>query len=77
MRRRTNRSSYRNEVKTRLPDRTYCGLQAFKKLHGIESDSAALCRLADLQLFGTVGNLPSNLMEISAEMAHDGMAVAA
>jgi len=71
------RASFRNEVKTRLPDRTYCGLQAFKKLHGIESDSAALCRLADLQLFGTVGNLPSNLMELSAETGRSGTMLAA
>jgi hypothetical protein len=71
------RASFRNEVKTRLPDRTYCGLQAFKKLHGIESDSAALCRLADLQLFGTVGNLPSNLMELSAETGRSGTVLAA
>lgn len=71
------RASFRNEVKTRLPDRTYCGLQAFKRLHGIESDSAALCRLADLQLFGTVGNLPSNLMEISAGAGLDGAMLAA
>jgi hypothetical protein len=71
------RASFRNEVKTRLPDRTYCGLQAFKQLHGIESDSAALCRLAELQLFGTVGNLPPNLMQISAEVGLSGTVLAA
>lgn len=71
------RASYRNEVKTRLSDRLYCGLQTFKQLKGIESDSAALCRLAEMGLFGTVGNLPANLMDISAEMSHDRAALAA
>jgi hypothetical protein len=73
----SRRGEYRNEVKTRLPDRTYDGLQAFKALHGIESDSAALCRLADLQLFGTVGNLPANLLERSAVSAQLGTMAAA
>ncbi|CAG9256169.1 hypothetical protein [Paraburkholderia caribensis] len=70
------RVQYRNEVKTRLPDRVYSGLQAFKRLQGIESDSAALCRLAELQLFGTVGNLPVNLMDVSAEVGRGGMVLA-
>lgn len=67
------RAQFRNEVKTRLPDRTYSGVQAFKRLHGIESDSAALCRLAELQLFGTVGNLPVNLLDVSVEAPQSGL----
>lgn len=70
------RAHFRNEVKTRLPDRVYCGLQAFKRLQGIESDSAALCRLAELQLFGTVGNLPVDLTGVSADMGRHGMGLA-
>lgn len=73
----SRRTEYRNEVKTRLSDRTYEGMQAFKLLHGIESDSAALSRIADLTLFGTVGNLPSNLLDRSANAAHVGTRIAA
>ena len=63
------RSEYRNEVKTRLPDRTYDAMQQYKALQGIESDSAALARIAELMLLGVVGNLPSNLLERSDEVA--------
>ncbi|NVI06377.1 hypothetical protein [Paraburkholderia youngii] len=73
----SRRTEYRNEVKTRLSDRTYDGMQAFKALQGIESDSAAMARMADLFLFGTVGNLPSNLIDRSANPAHSGTPVAA
>ncbi|RDU99199.1 hypothetical protein [Trinickia dinghuensis] len=67
------RAQFRNEVKTRLSDRIYTGLQAFKRLHGIESDSAAIARLAELQLFGTVGNLPLNLLDVSVEASQSGL----
>ncbi|MFP4895611.1 hypothetical protein [Paraburkholderia sp. EG304] len=73
----SRRTEYRNEVKTRLSDRTYDGMQAFKALQGIESDSAAMARMADLFLFGTVGNLPSNLIDRSANSADTGTPVAA
>lgn len=73
----SRRTEYRNEVKTRLDDRTYEGMQAFKALHGIESDSAALARITSLMLFGTVGNLPANLLERSAISAQNGTMVAA
>lgn len=73
----SRRTEYRNEVKTRLSDRTYEGMQAFKALHGIESDSAALARITDLMLFGTVGNLPANLIDRSANTAQNGTLVAA
>ncbi|MFM0435930.1 hypothetical protein PQQ84_05675 [Paraburkholderia strydomiana] len=73
----SRRTEYRNEVKTRLSDRTYDGMQAFKALHGIESDSAALSRMADLLLFGTVGNLPSNLIDRSVNSSRNGTRMAA
>lgn len=73
----SRRTEYRNEVKTRLPDRAYDGMQAFKALYGIDSDSAALARIAELFLFGTVGNLPANLLARSADSARDGMKVSA
>ncbi len=73
----SRRTEYRNEVKTRLSDRAYEGMQAFKALHGIESDSAELSRITDLMLFGTVGNLPANLIDRSANAAQSGTRVAA
>jgi hypothetical protein len=71
------RREYRNEVKTRLPDRTYDALQQYKALHGIDSDSAALARCVELMLLGVIGNLPSNLLDRSADQSQPGMKVAA
>lgn len=65
----SRRAEFRNEVKTRLEDPVYDGLQAFKGLNGIDSDSAALARIAKLFLFGTVGTLPANLLGVSAASA--------
>jgi hypothetical protein len=73
----SRRSEYRNEVKTRLPDRTYDAMQQYKVLQGIESDSAALARIAELMLLGVVGNLPSNLLDRSDEVAQVGTRMAA
>ncbi|AYJ74325.1 hypothetical protein phiE131_059 [Burkholderia phage phiE131] len=66
------RAEYRNEVKTRLRDPAYEALQTWKALHGIDSDSAALARLAELMLFGVVGTLPAQLVTVSAEAGHTG-----
>ena len=48
------RAEYRTEVKTRLKDEVYERLQLYKQVYGIESDSAALARLAEIGLFGHV-----------------------
>lgn len=48
------RAEYRNEVKTRLTDEVYERLQIFKRVHGIESDSAALSRLVEMALCGVL-----------------------
>ncbi|TCK87333.1 hypothetical protein B0G74_7872 [Paraburkholderia sp. BL9I2N2] len=48
------RAEYRNEVKTRLRDEVYTRLQNFKQLNFIDSDSAALARLAEMLLCGIV-----------------------
>ena len=52
-------------------------MMKFKTLHGIDSDSAALARIAELLLLGVVGNLPSNLLERSDEVAQSGTRMAA
>ena len=48
------RAEYRNEVKTRLEDDVYEALQDFKQLNFIDSDSAALARIARILLCGIV-----------------------
>lgn len=71
----SRRAEFRNEVKTRLEDAVYDGMQTFKALYGIDSDSAALARITKLFLFGTVGTLPANLIGVSAEPSQHGSAV--
>jgi hypothetical protein len=65
------RAEYRNEVKSRLRDPTYLALQKYKQLHGIDSDSAALARIADQALLGMVGSIPDFVASISDDLAHD------
>lgn len=71
------RSECQNEVKTRLSDRTYAAMQRYKVLQGIDSDSAALARVAELMLLGVVGNLPENLLDRIDETAQSGTRMAA
>ncbi|WP_347467552.1 hypothetical protein [Burkholderia stagnalis] len=73
----STRAEYRPEVKTRLRPRTHDAMHKFKRLHGIESDSAALSRIADLFLLGAIGNLPEDLLGVSADAAQSGTAVRA
>lgn len=73
----SRRAEYRNEVKTRLEDPVYEGMQAFKSIYGIDSDSAALARITKLFLFGTVGTLPANLLDRSAASSQSGTPVIA
>jgi hypothetical protein len=73
----SRRAEFRNEVKTRLEDPVYEGLQAYKALHGIDHDSAALARIAKLFLFGTIGTLPANLLSVSVASSQVGSAVTA
>lgn len=66
------RAEYRNEVKSRLRDPTYQALQKYKLLFGIDSDSAALARIADQALLGVVGSIPDLVAAISDEAANVG-----
>jgi len=61
------RAEYRNPAKTMLRDRTYDAMQQFKAVYGIDSDSAALARIADLFLLGVVGTLPADLTGVSSD----------
>lgn len=66
------RAEYRNEVKSRLRDPTYQALQKYKILYGIDSDSAALARIADQALLGVVGSIPDLVASISDDAAYVG-----
>ncbi|NIE67448.1 hypothetical protein [Burkholderia sp. Ax-1719] len=70
----SKRAPCRNEVKTRLADEEYDAMQTFKALHGIESDSAAMQRIARLFLLGVVGTLPGQLAGVSVGSAQMGTA---
>jgi hypothetical protein len=67
------RARYRREIKIRVDDVLGEGIQAYKTLNGIASDSEAVTRIARLFLFGTVGSLPANLLAVSAEVAKAGI----
>lgn len=67
----SKRAEYRNEVKTRLRDRAYDALQLYKQVHGIESDSAALARIAEVALFGAVGTLPAVIAGVSDDVGQN------
>ncbi|GLC92342.1 MULTISPECIES: hypothetical protein [Cupriavidus] len=73
----SRRSEFRNEVKTRLRDRAYDALQLYKQVNGIESDSAALARIAEQHLFGAVGTLPVAIGGVSDDLGHFGTPVTA
>lgn len=66
------RTEYRNEMKTRVPDRVWEGVQRFREENRIESESRAISQLLELALFGTVGTVPMTLADISPEMGQSG-----
>ncbi|AJY62658.1 hypothetical protein ACVCIC_04775 [Burkholderia glumae] len=63
------RAEFRKEVKATMPERTYEAWLAWKALVGIDSDSAAICRMADLFLLGAVGTLPAQLVGVIVEVS--------
>lgn len=68
----SRRAEYRNEVKTRLRDEVYTRLQDFKQLHFIDSDSAALARLAEMLLCGIVPAQRACVSDDSVKQSHRG-----
>lgn len=68
----SKRAPYRNEVKTRLDDRTYEALLRYQAIHGTDSVSAALARLTGQVLLGVIGILPAEISGVSDEPAQIG-----
>jgi hypothetical protein len=68
----SKRAPFRNEVKTRLDDRTYEALLRYQAIHGADSISAAVARLLGQGLLGVVGILPAEISGISDESSHSG-----
>jgi hypothetical protein len=63
------RAEYRNELKTRVDDELYDAIQLFKKLNFIDSDSAALARIARMLLFGI---FPAQKQVVASAAEHLG-----
>jgi hypothetical protein len=68
----TRRANYRNEVKTRLDDRTYDALLRYQALHGSESISSAAARALGTALLGVIGILPADISGVSADVSQLG-----
>lgn len=66
------RTDFRNEMKTRVTDRTYEGVQRYLRENRCASEARAIADLLDLALFGTVGSVPFLLGHESLEMAQFG-----
>lgn len=70
------RTEYRNELKTRVSDRVYEGVQQFLAANRCASEARAISELLELALFGTVGSVPSQLADNSHETSHSGPVMA-
>lgn len=66
------RTEFRNEMKTRVPDRVYEGVLQYQESNRIASESRAIADLLELALFGTIGSVPGLLALISHETAQSG-----
>jgi len=71
------RTKYVNEIKTSLTDEEYDALLAHMSIFDVQSAAEATRKAVRLMLFGTVGNLPANLLARSEEIGQTGRRVAA
>lgn len=68
----SKRAPFRNDVKTRLDDRTYEALLRYQAIHGVDSISAALARVTGVALLGVIGILPADISGVSPEASQAG-----
>jgi hypothetical protein len=66
------KTEFRNELKTRVTDPTYEGVQQYMTANRCASEARAISELLELALFGTVGSVPQALVHGSHEMAQFG-----
>jgi len=62
------KTEFRNELKTRVTDRTYDALQQYILANRCSSESRATSELLELALFGRFGTLPANYLQESREL---------
>lgn len=66
------KTEYRNELKTRVSDRVFEGVQRFMATHRCASEARAISDLLELALFGTDGSFPVPLTDNYHQPAQSG-----
>lgn len=66
------KTEFRNELKTRVTDPTYDGVQQYMVANRCASEARAISELLELALFGTVGSVPQALSDSGHGMAQFG-----
>ena len=66
------KTEFRNELKTRVNDPVYEGVQQYMAENRCASEARAISDLLELALFGTVGSVPHRLIDGSHGMAQSG-----
>lgn len=66
------KTEFRNELKTRVTDPVYDGVQQYMQANRCASEARAISELLELALFGTIGSVPQCLVDGSHGMAQSG-----
>lgn len=71
------KTEFRNEMKSRVPDRVYEGVKMFQVENGFDSESRAISHLLELALYGHVGIVPQPYFDNRNELAQSGPVIRA
>lgn len=66
------KTDFRNELKTRVTDPVYDGVQQYMQTNRCASEARAISELLELALFGTIGSVPQLIADNSHGMAQSG-----
>lgn len=66
------KTEFRNELKTRVTDPVYDGVQQYMQANRCASEARAISELLELALFGTIGSVPQCFVDGSHGMAQSG-----
>lgn len=66
------RTAFRNELKTRVTDRVYEGVQRYLTERGCASEARAIAELLEVALFGMVGSLAREADDFRHRPAQNG-----